>query len=117
MPNQTCLTSCWVGKRAGEGKTQKLRGREGICLGSHEKSIKKKKKWAQIPEPCALLVPHPWTCPSQWHGQTGHAFPITSFQAISGSEQGTQNWWVGRHWGEGAMRNEGEWWGAGTNEI
>ena len=44
LPNQTCLTSCWVGKRAGEGKTQKFRGREGICFGGHVSSPFKKKK-------------------------------------------------------------------------
>ena len=43
MPNQTCLTSCWVGKRAGEGKTQKFRGRESICFGGHVSSALKKR--------------------------------------------------------------------------
>ena len=94
MPNQTCLTSCWVGKRAGEGKTQKFSGREGICFGGHVSSplIKKKKKWAQIP------VPHPLACLLQSHGHKGHTLSVSSFQVTSGTGGGHRFGGQGELW-------------------
>ena len=63
LPNQTCLTSCWVGKRAGEGKTQKFRGRESICFGGHVSSALKKKGGGTDPcsTPTGLPVAVTWS--------------------------------------------------------